>query len=80
MFADALHEALCLVGDVGGAPGLIVFPAPHEFEHSRINELLDPRAGGGFAEIQAPRGRFGRDQGLARVKALNLADSIPIQG
>lgn len=79
MFADALHEALCLVYGVGGAPRLIAFPSPHEFERSRINELLDPRAGGGFAEMQAPRGRFDREQGLVKVQALILADSILIQ-
>ena len=76
IFADALHEALCLVYGVGGAPRLIVFPAPTEFERSRINELLVPRVGGGFVGIQAPRGRFDREQGLARVEALTLADSI----
>lgn len=76
IFADALHEALCLRGDAGGAPRLIAFPAPTEFEGSRINELLDPRVGGGFAGIQEPRGRSDREQGLARVQALTLADSI----
>lgn len=76
IFADALHETLCLRSDVGGVPRLIVFPAPTEFERSRINELLVPRVGGGFVGIQAPRGRFDREQGLARVEALTLADSI----